>query len=70
MYGRVGLPDDIEYADSATTVITFYATSLGACAGQAYCAPSLPIFAQRWLEGTREYAPVSKEAMLIIWVRS
>ncbi|KAI4523652.1 WD40 repeat-like protein [Schizophyllum commune Loenen D] len=43
-----------EYADSATTVITFYATSLAACVGQAYCAPSLPFFAQRWLEGTPE----------------
>ncbi|KAL1756097.1 hypothetical protein FB107DRAFT_212176 [Schizophyllum commune] len=43
-----------EYADSATTVITFYATSLAACVGQAYCTPSLPFFAQRWLEGTPE----------------
>ncbi|KAI5896258.1 WD40 repeat-like protein [Schizophyllum commune H4-8] len=43
-----------EYADSATTVITFYATSLAACVGSSYCTPSLPFFAHRWLEGTPE----------------
>ncbi|KAL1744226.1 WD40-repeat-containing domain protein [Schizophyllum fasciatum] len=43
-----------EFADGAATVITFYATSLGACVGPAFCSPSLPFLAQRWLEGSSE----------------